>query len=82
MTDAAFDLASSFEPGEIAGGVGLGKFEAMYSELFAEVIDDGVITAEERAELERTATALGLDRGRLRALEGALQSVYELRPHR
>jgi hypothetical protein len=83
MTDvgvaSAFDLASSFEPGEIAGGVGLGKFEAMYSELFAEVIDDGVITADERAQLERTATALGLDRDRLRALEGALQSVYELR---
>ena len=59
--------------------MGLGKFEAMYSELFAEVIDDGVITAEERAQLERTATALGLDRERLRALEGALQSVYELR---
>jgi hypothetical protein len=77
--DVAFDLVSSFEPGEIAGGVGLGKFEAMYSELFAEVIDDGVITAEERAQLERTATALGLDRDRLRALEGALQSVYELR---
>jgi hypothetical protein len=77
--DAAFDLASSFETGELAGGVGLGKFEAMYSELFAEVIDDGVITAEERAQLERTATALGLDRDRLRALEGALQSVYELR---
>jgi DNA-binding protein YbaB len=78
-SDVAFDLVSSFEPGEVAGGVGLGKFEAMYSELFAEVIDDGVITAEERAQLERTATALGLDRERLRALEGALQSVYELR---
>jgi len=81
MTDAdvAFEHTSSFEPGEIATGVGLGKFEAMYSELFAEVIDDGVITAEERAQLERTATALGLDRDRLRALEAALQSVYELR---
>ena len=76
---APFEHTSSFESGEIVGGVGLGKFEAMYSELFAEVIDDGVITAEERAQLERTATALGLDRERLRALEGALQSVYELR---
>jgi hypothetical protein len=77
--DVSFEHTSSFEPGEIAGGVGLGKFEAMYSELFTEVIDDGVITAEERAQLERTATALGLDRDRLRALEAALQSVYELR---
>ena len=79
MAEASFEHTSSFEPGEITAGVGLGKFEAMYSELFAEVIDDGVITADERAELERTATALGLDRDRLRALEAALQSVYELR---
>ena len=35
------------EPGEIAGGVGLGRLEALYSELFAEVIDDGVITGDE-----------------------------------
>jgi hypothetical protein len=77
--DAAFEHASSFEPGEISGNVGLGKFEATYSELFAEVIDDGIITVEERAELDRTATALGLDRDRLRSLETALQAVYELR---
>ncbi len=79
--DAAFQHAASFEPGEISGNVGLGKFEATYSDLFAQVIDDGVITAEERAQLDRTATALGLDRDRLRALESALQAVYELRHH-
>jgi hypothetical protein len=77
--DVAFEHASSFEPGEISGNVGLGKFEATYSELFSQVIDDGIITAEERAQLDRTATALGLDRDRLRALESALQAVYELR---
>lgn len=77
--DVSFEHGSSFEPGEIAGGVGLGRLEAIYSELFAEVIDDGVITADERVQLERTAAALGLDRERLRALEAALQSVYELR---
>jgi len=78
-TDASFEHESSFEVGEVAGGVGLGRLEAVYSELFAEVIDDGIITAEERVQLERTAAALGLDRERLRALEGALQAVYELR---
>ena len=77
--DVAFKHTESFEPGEISGNVGLGKFEATYSELFSQVIDDGIITAEERAQLERTATALGLDRHRLRALESALQAVYELR---
>jgi hypothetical protein len=77
--DVAFEHGASFEPGEISGNVGLGKFEATYSELFSQVIDDGIITAEERAQLDRTATALGLDRDRLRALESALQAVYELR---
>jgi len=75
----SFEHGSSFELGAVVGGVELGRLEAIYSELFAEVIDDGVITPEERAELERTANALGLDRARLLALEGALQSVYELR---
>jgi len=79
VEDVSFEHRSSFEPGEIAGGVGLGRLEALYSELFAEVIDDGVITPDERIQLERTAAALGLDRERLRALEAALQSVYELR---
>src|SRR5579871_3453844 len=74
-----FEHSTSFSPGEVSGGLGLGKFEEMYSELFADVIEDGVITAEERAELERTATALGLDKERLRALESALQAVYEQR---
>jgi hypothetical protein len=77
--DVSFEHASTFEPGEVSGNVGLGKFEATYSELFSQVIDDGIITQEERAQLDRTAAALGLDRDRLRALESALQAVYELR---
>jgi hypothetical protein len=77
--DASFEHSTSFSPGEISGGLGLGKFEDMYSEMFADVIEDGVITAEERAQLERTAAALGLDKERLRALEAALQAVYEVR---
>jgi hypothetical protein len=78
-TSAPFEHGVSFLPGEISGDLALGKFEATYSELFADVIEDGVITAEERAQLERTATALGLDRARLRALETALRAVYEQR---
>jgi hypothetical protein len=79
MSNAPFEHGVSFLPGEISGDLALHKFEATYSELFADVIEDGVITAEERAQLERTASALGLDRERLRALEAALRAVYEQR---
>src|SRR6185436_17926453 len=48
-------------------------------EIFAEVIEDGVITLEERARLDKAADALGLDRQRLRKLEDALQAAYEAR---
>ncbi|MCS6898849.1 MAG: hypothetical protein RMJ98_02500 [Myxococcales bacterium] len=81
MSDTSDDFqhASSFEQGELSGNLHLGKFEAQYEELFAEVIEDGVITAEERARLDRAADALGLDRERLRRLEQALQIAYEAR---
>src|SRR5262245_33326203 len=74
-----FEYASSFEPGEISGGVRLGRIEAQYEELFSQVIEDGVITAEERAGLERAAASLGLDRERLQQLERALTAAYEAR---
>ena len=45
MTD--FEHSQRFELGEVTGNVRLGKLEAMYEELFAEVIEDGVITQEE-----------------------------------
>lgn len=74
-----FQYGASFEQGEIAGNVHLGKFEAQYEEIFAEVIEDGVITPEERARLDRAADSLGLDKERLRRLETALQVAYEAR---
>jgi hypothetical protein len=43
------------------------------------VIEDGVITLEERARLNKSADALGLDRARLRRLEEALEAAYEAR---
>jgi len=61
----------------VSGNVQLGRLESYYEELFAEVIEDGVITAEERARLDRMADSLGLDRSRLRRLEQALQAAYE-----
>ncbi len=77
----SFEHAAGFEHGEQAAQVRLGKFEAHYEEIFAEVIEDGVITAEERARLHKAADALGLDRARLRSLEEALQAAYEARHH-
>src|SRR5438876_11673468 len=77
--DATFEHQASFEAGEVTGNVRLGKLEAMYEELFAEVIEDGIITQEERNQLDKMADSLGLDRARLRRLETALQAAYEAR---
>ncbi len=79
MSDGTFDYSQGFEAAEATGNVRLGKLESMYEELFAEVIEDGVITTEERKQLDRMADSLGLDKGRLRRLESALQAAYESR---
>jgi hypothetical protein len=74
-----FEHTASFEQGEVSGNVTIGKFEAAYEELFSEVIEDGVITVEERARLDKAADSLGLDRSRLHQLEQALSAAYEAR---
>jgi hypothetical protein len=76
-----FEHHDTFDAGQVSGQLTLGKFEAHYEEIFAEVIEDGVITIEERARLDKAANALGLDRMRLRKLEEALQAAYEARHH-
>src|ERR1700722_10704349 len=43
--------------------------------------EHGVITLDERAQLDKMADNLGLDRARLRQLEVALQAAYESRHH-
>lgn len=75
----SFRHSSDFTPGEVAGGLGLGPLEMQYEELFAEVLEDGIITAEERSRLEKVADNLGLDRGRLRRLEEAMVAAYQAR---
>jgi len=77
--NVAFEHGAEFEAGEVSGNVRLGKFESYYEALFAEVIEDGIITQQERARLDKAADTLGLDRSRLRKLEEALQAAYEAR---
>jgi hypothetical protein len=74
-----FRYEEDFAPAAQAGNLRMGRLEALYEEHFAEAIEDGVITKEERRSLERVADNLGLDRDRLRRLEGALQAAYEAR---
>jgi hypothetical protein len=74
-----FEHGSTFVPGEISGGLSLGPLESQYQELFAEVLEDGVITSEERQRLEKAADNLGLDRMRLLRLEQAMIAAYETR---
>ena len=77
--EAGFEHQQGFVAGEVSGMLGLGPLEIEYEELFAEVLADGVITAEERARLERAADNLGLDRSRLVRLEQAMLASYQAR---
>lgn len=76
-SEGAFEHGNDFSRGEVAGGFSLGPLESQYEELFAEVLEDGVITSEERARLEKAAENLGLDRQRLLRLEQAMVASYE-----
>ncbi|HEX6764923.1 MAG TPA: hypothetical protein VF103_05580 [Polyangiaceae bacterium] len=76
---SAFEHGAGFAAGEVSGGFGLGPLETQYEELFAEVLEDGIITAEERARLERAADNLGIDRARLARLEQAMVAAYQTR---
>jgi hypothetical protein len=76
---SAFEHSAGFTAGEVAGGFALGPLELQYEELFAEVLEDGIITADERARLEKAAQNLGLDRGRLARLEQAMVAAYQTR---
>src|SRR5689334_12219419 len=75
--EGSFEHGADFSRGEVSGGLTLGPLETQYQELFAEVLEDGIITSEERAKLERAADNLGLDRQRLFRLEQAMVAAYE-----
>jgi hypothetical protein len=54
-----------------------GDFEAQYEQLFAEALEEGEITPEERQRLNLAAAALGLDAERVMRVETALLAAYE-----
>ncbi|MEZ4440568.1 MAG: hypothetical protein R3B72_15830 [Polyangiaceae bacterium] len=74
---AEFEHHESFEATEATGHLSLDRYEDVYQQLFSEALEDGVITEEERKKLNAAAGELGLDEGRLRALEQALRAAYE-----
>jgi hypothetical protein len=63
--------------GEDTGSVRLGPFERLYESLFAEALEGGEISAEERERLNLAAKALGLDALRVAGLEAALLDAWE-----
>ncbi len=84
MTDIEFEddrssfyHAEGFQASTPTGALQLGPMEMQYQELFAEVLEDGIITADERARLHRAAANLGLNKERLVRLEEAMTAAYE-----
>ena len=77
--EGAFRHSAEFTAAEVKGGFALGPLESQYEELFAEALEDGIITSDERARLEKAAENLGIDRERLLRLEQAMVAAYETR---
>ena len=74
-----FSLAPPFEPEGDTGSFQLGQFEEMYESLFAESLESGEISPQERERLNLAAAALGLDAERVQRLESALMAACEAR---
>jgi hypothetical protein len=77
LESAVFDVRAGFDAGQVGGGLDLGPYSDHYRELFADVLHDGVITAEERERLDRVAQNLGIDNAKLQQLERAMIAAYE-----
>ncbi|HEY5241919.1 MAG TPA: hypothetical protein VIJ22_10655, partial [Polyangiaceae bacterium] len=77
LTGSPFEIAPSMADGEDTGSVRLGPFERLYESLFAEALEGGEISVEERERLNLAANALGLDASRVAGLEAALLDAWE-----
>jgi hypothetical protein len=72
-----FDIAPSLADGDDTGSVRLGPFERQYESLFAEALEGGEISTQERERLNLAAKALGLDAAHVAGLEAALLAAWE-----
>ena len=80
MADQSFvHDESSFNPAQSPSGIELSDTEAKYAELFTEVIWDGIITPDEREQLNTAAKVFGLSTERIQKIEQALTASYEAR---
>ncbi len=77
LTASPFEIAPALKEGEDTGSVRMGPFERLYESLFAEALESGQISQEERERLDLAAKALGLDAQRVAALEEALVDAWE-----
>jgi len=77
LTASPFEIAPALKEGEDTGSVRMGPFERLYESLFAEALESGQISQEERERLNLAAKALGLDAKRVAALEEALVDAWE-----
>lgn len=77
LTASPFEIAPALKEGEDSGSVTMGPFERLYESLFAEALESGSISQEERERLDLAAKALGLDATRVAALEAALVEAWE-----
>jgi hypothetical protein len=74
----AFEIGPSLAAeGDDTGSVRLGAFERHYESLFAEALEGGEISPQERHRLDLAARSLGLDAARVAALEQALLDAWE-----
>jgi hypothetical protein len=77
LSGSPFEIVPSMADGIDTGSVRLGPFERLYESLFAEALEGGEISQEERERLNLAAKALGLDASRVAGLEDSLLRAWE-----
>ena len=72
-----FEHLPPYREGADTGSFLPADFASQYEQLFAEALEEGEISDEERQRLNLAAAALGLDAERVTRLENALLAAYE-----
>ena len=77
--DTFFHDLERFEPQDSHGGIDIADAEAKYADLFAEALEDGEISPEQRERLDLAADMFGLGGDRLQQLEQSLIASFHAR---